>query len=76
MKAVGMNTAQSTSAIASSAPPTSSMVLCARPWRRHALREIALDILDHDDRVVDDDADRQHEAEQRHRVERIFRSRS
>jgi hypothetical protein len=27
--------------------------------------EVALDILDHDDGVVDDDADRQHQAEHR-----------
>ena len=31
----------------------------------HALPEMAFDILDHDDRVVDHDADREHEAEQR-----------
>ena len=36
---------------------------------RHALRQVALDVLDHDDGVVDDDADRQHQAEQRQRVE-------
>ena len=34
------------------------------PWRR--LRST---VLDHDDRVVDDDADRQHQAEQREVVE-------
>src|SRR5215207_890205 len=38
--------------------------------RRHALRDVALDILDDDDRVVDHDADRQHEAEQGQRIER------
>ena len=32
--------------------------------------DVALDILDHDDRIVDDDADRQNEAEQRQHVER------
>src|SRR5215207_5040834 len=38
--------------------------------RRHALRDVALDILDDDDRVVDNDADRQDEAEQGQRIER------
>ena len=36
---------------------------------REALAQIALDVLDHDDRVVDDDADRQHQPEQRQIVE-------
>jgi hypothetical protein len=36
--------------------------------RRAAFLDVALDILDHDDRVVDDDADREHQAEQRKRV--------
>jgi hypothetical protein len=31
----------------------------------------ALDVLEHDDRVVHDDADRQHHAEQRERVDRV-----
>ena len=65
-----MNTANSTSAMAISAPPTSSMVLCAASRGRHALADVALDVLDHDDGVVDDDADRQHQAEQRQLVER------
>ena len=38
--------------------------LVRRVARRHALGDVALDVLDHDDRVVDDDADRQHQAEQ------------
>ena len=36
---------------------------------RHALAQVALDVLDHDDGVVDDDADRQHQAEQRQVVQ-------
>src|SRR3712207_8831316 len=32
--------------------------------RREAFAQVALAVLDHDDRVVDDDADREHEAEQ------------
>ena len=70
MKAAGMNTAESTSAIAISAPPTSSMVRCAASFGTHAEPQIALDILDDDDRVVDDDADRQHQPEQRQIVQR------
>ena len=38
--------------------------------RRHALRHVALDVLDHDDGVVDDDADRQDQAEHRQVVDR------
>src|SRR5262249_52638810 len=38
--------------------------------RRHARAQVALDVLDHDDGVVDHDADRQHEPEQRQVVER------
>ncbi len=38
--------------------------------RRHALSEIAFDVLDHDDRVIDDDTDGQHQSEQRQRIER------
>ena len=44
--------------------------LVRRVARRHALRDVALDVLDDDDRVVDHDADRQHQAEQGQRVER------
>ena len=41
-----------------------------RLLRRHAGGDVALDVLDHDDRVIDDDADRQHQAEQRQVVQR------
>ena len=70
MNAVGKNTAMSTNEMATSALPTSSIVLCAASRGRHALAQIALDVLDDDDGIVDDDADGQHEAEQRKRVER------
>ena len=43
--------------------------LVRRLLGRHALCQVALDVLDHDDGVVDHDADRQHQAEQRQRVE-------
>lgn len=60
MKADGSNTAHSVSAIEISAPPTSSIVRCAASAGQHAGADVALDVLDDDDRVVDDDADRQH----------------
>ena len=41
-----------------------------RLQRRLAQLDVPLDVLDDDDRVVHDDADRQHEAEERQRVER------
>ena len=46
------------------------MVRCDAVARRKAKRDVALDVLDHDDRVVDDDADGQHQAEKRQHVER------
>ena len=39
--------------------------------RRQTLPDIALDILDHDDGVIDHDPDRQHQGEQAQRVDRI-----
>ena len=39
--------------------------------RQLVLAHVALDVLQHDDRVVDDDADREHHAEQRQRVDRV-----
>ena len=53
-----------------SAEPTSSMLLMRRFARRQPVGDIALDVLDDDDGVVDDDADRQHQAEQRQVVQR------
>ena len=68
--AVGTNTAHSTSAIETSALPTSSIVLSAASRRLMPSLEMPLDVFDHHDRVVDHDADRQHEAEQREIVDR------
>ena len=39
--------------------------------RQLVLAHVPLDVLQHDDRVVDDDADREHHAEQRQRVDRV-----
>ena len=44
--------------------------LVCRFLGRHALGQVALDVLDHDDGIVDHDADRQHQPEQRQGVER------
>ena len=41
-----------------------------RVARRQPVLDVVLDRLDDDDRVVDDEADRQHQAEQRQRVDR------
>ena len=68
---VGTNTAQSTSTIATNATETSSIDRCAASRGDQAMLEVALDILDDDDGVVDDDADRKHQSEQRQRVERV-----
>ena len=66
-----MNTAHSTSAIAiSGAADLVHAVDARRLARRVAGRDVALDVLHHDDGVVDHDADRQHQAEQREVVER------
>ena len=70
MKATGTNTAISTAVVAMIGPVTSDMAFRRRLKRRQSGLELALDILDHDDRVVDDEADRQHHAEQAQHVER------
>ena len=46
------------------------MLLIAASRGLKPARDVALDVLDHDDGVVDHDADRQHQAEQRQIVER------
>ena len=63
-KAVGRNTDISTSVMPMTGPITSSIALIVASWRRHAALDVVRHVLDDHDRVVDDDADRQHEAEQ------------
>ena len=70
MKAVGTNTAISTSAVAMIGLVTSRIACWAAATGVRPARDVALDVLDHHDRVVDDDADREHETEQRQRVQR------
>ena len=51
-------------------PVTSLHRLARRLVGRQAELDVVLDVFDHDDRVVDDDADRQHEPEERQLVQR------
>ena len=71
MKATGMNTAESTRATAMIGPLTSSIALeAAAVARRHSFLDVVLDRLDDEDRVVDDQPDREHQPEERQRVDR------
>src|SRR5580704_11854401 len=70
MNAAGTNTALSTSAMAISAEPTSSMLRLAASRGARPAGDVALHVLDHHDRVVDHDADGENQAEQRQIVER------
>ena len=65
MKAEGMNTDDSTSAIAISAAPTSSMLLTAASCGLNPRLDVTLDVFHDDDGVVDDNADGKHQTEQR-----------
>ena len=71
-KTIGRNTADSTSAIATSAIWISpiDLIVASRGVRSGFSSRMPLDILDHDDRVVDQQADRQHQAEQGQGVDR------
>ena len=68
--AAGRNTAISTSVMPMIGPSSSSMARIAASWARMPALDVVRRALDHDDGVVDDDADRQHEAEQRRQVDR------
>ncbi len=70
MNAVGTNTAHSTSAIAMIGPDTSSIALRVASIGVSPMLDVALHVLHHHDRIVDDDADGEHQAEQRQRVQR------
>ena len=73
MKATGTNTDSSTSVMAMIGAVISRHRLLGRFGDRELrlLLDDALDILDDHDGVVDDDADRQHQRQQRHGVGRI-----
>ena len=70
MNAVGTKTATRISAMAMTGPETSSIALKRRVARRQPVLDVVLDGLDHHDRVVDHQADGEHEPEQRQRVDR------
>ena len=53
------------------ANPTCRVPRERRDERRLALLDAMIDVLEHDDRVVDDEADRQHQREQGQQVDRI-----
>ena len=55
--------------MATTGPETSSIALRAGLFGRQAVVDVVLNRLDHDDGIVDDQSDRQHEAEQRQRID-------
>ena len=69
MNAVGTNTAESTSAMPITGPEISSIALMRRVFGSHALFDVPLHRLHHDDGIVHHQADRQHQSEQRQRVD-------
>ena len=69
MNAVGTNTAESTSAMPITGPEISSIAFKAACFGRHAFFDVPLHGLHHDDGVVHHQSDRQHQSEQRERVD-------
>ena len=65
-----MNTATSESVIESTVKPISLGALDGGVERLHALLDVAHDVLEHDDGVVDDEAERQRQRQQADVVER------
>ena len=69
---MGTNTAHSTSTMAMTGPVTSCMALMAASRAvTRLLAHDALDVLEHDDGVVHHDADGEHHAEERERVDGV-----
>ena len=68
--ASGANTEASVSVIATIAKPISRAPSIAACRARHPLLDVPEDVLQHHDRVVDDEPDRQHHRQQRQRVDR------
>ena len=68
----GINTASSESVVASTARPISRVPSIAALKRGHSLfLDEAVNILEHDDRVVDHDTDHQRQGKHRHLVQRV-----
>ncbi len=72
--ATGTNTAERISAMPITGAETSFIAWIVASLRRHAVLDVVHHRLDHDDRVVDHDADREHQAEHRERVDREARA--
>ena len=70
MNAIGTNTATIENVVAATARPISSVPFARRGEVVLAHLDVPDDVLAHDDGVVDQDADRERQAEQRHRVQR------
>jgi type IV secretory pathway VirB10-like protein len=70
---IGKNTTTSTSVMTIAATPISAPALIAAVLGTSPPREVALDVLEDDDRIVDEDSDDQRHREQRDRVEREVR---
>ena len=71
MKKTGMNTATSDSVIETMVKPISREPFERRVERLHPLFDVADDVLQHHDGVVDDEADRQRQRQQRDIVDRV-----
>ena len=69
--ATGTNTATIVSVVASTLSAISLVPSSAACARRLAALEVLEDVFAHDDRVVDEEADGQRQAEQRHHVQRV-----
>ncbi len=52
-------------------PVISPRALDRRVIGRHALLDVAIDIFDDDDRIIDHEADRQHQGQKRQQIDRI-----
>ena len=70
MNATGTNTATIANVVAITARPISSVPSRAAVAWSLPMRQVAHDVLAHDDRVVDQQADAQRQRHQRHEVER------
>ena len=70
-KNIGTNTMQMHSVETNAGTPISPAPTMIASLERRADVQVALDVLDRDDRLVDQDADREREPAERHQVERL-----
>ena len=68
---MGTNTAASVAVVAMTAKPISWLPRTDCDERRFAHLRTPMHVLEHDDRIVDDETDREHETEQRQHVDRV-----